>query len=63
MGSRYCTRQEVSDTLELAARGDIWPVVTEQCPFDAKAALAIHDRLDKGDVLGRAVLMIREAVS
>ena len=60
MGSRYCTRQEVQETLELVARGDIWPVVTETCPFDAQAALAIHERLEKGDVLGRAVLMIRE---
>jgi D-arabinose 1-dehydrogenase-like Zn-dependent alcohol dehydrogenase len=60
MGSRYCTRQEVHETLELAARGDIWPVVTEKCPFDAKAALTIHERLERGDVLGRAVLMIKE---
>jgi propanol-preferring alcohol dehydrogenase len=60
MGSRYCTRQEVQETLELAARGDIWPVVTETCLFDAQAALAIHERLEKGDILGRAVLMIRE---
>jgi propanol-preferring alcohol dehydrogenase len=60
MGSRYCTRQEVQETLELAARGDIWPLVTEKCPFDAKAALAIHERLEKGEVLGRAALMIKE---
>jgi D-arabinose 1-dehydrogenase-like Zn-dependent alcohol dehydrogenase len=60
MGSRYCTRQEVQETLELAAHGDIWPLVTEKCPFDAKAALTIHERLEKGDVLGRAVLIIRE---
>jgi D-arabinose 1-dehydrogenase-like Zn-dependent alcohol dehydrogenase len=60
MGSRYCTRQEVHETLELAARGDIWPLVTEKCPFDAKAALTIHERLEQGEVLGRAVLMIRE---
>ena len=60
MGSRYCTRQEVSETLELAARGDIWPLVTETCPFDAKAALTIHERLEGGDILGRAALMIGE---
>jgi D-arabinose 1-dehydrogenase-like Zn-dependent alcohol dehydrogenase len=58
LGSRYCTRQEVRETLELAARGDIWPLVTEKCPFDAQAALTIHDRLETGDVLGRAALMI-----
>jgi propanol-preferring alcohol dehydrogenase len=59
LGSRYCTRQEVQETLQLAARGDIWPLVTEKCPFDATAALMIHDRLEKGDVLGRAALMVR----
>jgi propanol-preferring alcohol dehydrogenase len=59
MGSRYCTRQEVLDTLELAARGDIWPLVTEKCPFDARAALAIHERLERGDILGRAALMVQ----
>lgn len=58
MGSRYCTRQEVRDTLELAARGDIWPLVTAKCPFDAEAALAIHDRLEAGDILGRAALIL-----
>ncbi len=58
LGSRYCTRQEVYETLELAARGDVWPLVTEKCPFDAKAALAIHDRLERGDILGRAALMV-----
>jgi D-arabinose 1-dehydrogenase-like Zn-dependent alcohol dehydrogenase len=60
MGGRYCTRQEVYETLELAACGDIWPLVTEKCPFDAKAALTIHERLEQGNVLGRAALMIWE---
>jgi D-arabinose 1-dehydrogenase-like Zn-dependent alcohol dehydrogenase len=59
LGSRYCTRQEVQETLELAARGDIWPVVTEKCRFDAQAALTVHERLEKGEILGRAALMIR----
>jgi D-arabinose 1-dehydrogenase-like Zn-dependent alcohol dehydrogenase len=60
MGSRYYTRQEVQETLELAARGDVWPLVTAKCPFDAKSALTVHERLEKRDVLGRTVLMIRE---
>jgi D-arabinose 1-dehydrogenase-like Zn-dependent alcohol dehydrogenase len=62
-GSRYCTRQEVQETLELAARGDIWPLVTEKCPFDAQAALTIHEHLEKGEVQGRAALMIRAGES
>ena len=49
---------EIPNTLKLAARGDVWPLVTEKCPFDADAALAIHDRLETGDVLGRAALIL-----
>jgi propanol-preferring alcohol dehydrogenase len=56
MGSRYATRQEVLDSLELVARGELWPLVTEKAPLaDAEA---IHQRLDKGLVTGRAALMI-----
>ena len=29
MGSRYCSMQQVIDSLELCARGDVWPLVTE----------------------------------
>ena len=58
MGSRYCTRQEVIDTLELAARGDVWPLVTEKYKFEVEEAERVHDRLEKGLVLGRAALMV-----
>ncbi len=58
MGSRYCTRQEVLDTLELAARGDVWPLVTEKYAFTTQDAERVHDRLEKGEVLGRAALMV-----
>ncbi|OGA52187.1 MAG: hypothetical protein A3G24_23645 [Betaproteobacteria bacterium RIFCSPLOWO2_12_FULL_62_13] len=56
MGSRYATRQEVIDTLELVARGEIWPTVTEKVPM--AQAEAIHQRLDKGLITGRAALMM-----
>ena len=56
MGSRYATRQEVIDALDLVARGEIWPMVTEKVPLEQ--AEAIHQRLDKGLVTGRAALMI-----
>lgn len=56
MGSRYCTRQEVIDTLELVARGDVWPVVSETAPL--AEAEQIHARVEKGLVTGRAALMI-----
>jgi hypothetical protein len=53
--------QAVTFPSELAARGDIWSIVTEKCPFDAKGVLTIHEHREQGDVLGRAVLMIGEA--
>lgn len=56
MGSRYATRQEVIDSLELVARGDIWPMVNLKVPM--AEAEAVHQQLDKGLVTGRAALMM-----
>jgi propanol-preferring alcohol dehydrogenase len=56
LGSRYATKQEVLDSLELVARGEIWPLVTEKVPL--QDAESIHERLDAGLVTGRAALMM-----
>ncbi len=56
MGSRYATRQEVIESLELVARGELWPLVTEKVPFTE--AEAIHQRLETGSITGRAALMM-----
>ena len=56
LGSRYATRQEVIDSLELVARGELWPMVLETAPL--AQAEAVHQRLDKGLVTGRAALLI-----
>jgi propanol-preferring alcohol dehydrogenase len=56
MGSRYATRQEVLDSLDLVARGEFFPMVTEKVPLEQ--AEAIHQRLDKGLVTARAALMM-----
>jgi D-arabinose 1-dehydrogenase-like Zn-dependent alcohol dehydrogenase len=56
MGSRYATRQEVIESLELVARGDLWPLVTEKLPM--AEAEAVHQRLETGSVTGRAALMM-----
>ena len=58
MGSRYCTRQEVSDTLDIVARGDVWPLVTEKYGFNIGDAELVHERLEKGEVMGRAAIMV-----
>jgi len=56
IGSRYATRQEIIESLELVARGEIWPIVTEIRPL--AEAEAVHELLDKGSVTGRAALII-----
>jgi propanol-preferring alcohol dehydrogenase len=56
LGSRYATKAEVLESLELVARGDIWPLVTEKVPLED--AESIHQRLDRGLITGRAALMI-----
>lgn len=56
MGSRYATRQEVIESLELVARGDIWPMVNIKVPL--AEAEAVHQQLDKGLITGRAALMM-----
>lgn len=59
MGSRYATRQEVIESLELCGRGDVWPLVTETA--DMAGADALHDRVEKGLVTGRAAILIDDA--
>ena len=56
LGSRYASREEVVESLELVARGELWPLVTEKRPL--AEAEAIHERLDQGALTGRAVLMV-----
>jgi alcohol dehydrogenase, propanol-preferring len=56
IGSRYATKQEVLDTLDLAARGEIWPLVSEVYPL--AEADRVHARLATGAVTGRAALTI-----
>jgi len=56
LGSRYATKEEVVESLELVARGELWPMVTEKVPLEQ--AEALHQRLDKALVTGRAALMV-----
>jgi len=56
MGSRYATRQEVIESLELVARGEFFPIVTEKVPL--AQAEAIHARVDKSLVTARAALLV-----
>jgi propanol-preferring alcohol dehydrogenase len=56
LGSRYVTRQEVMETLAIVARRDVWPVVSETVPLEQ--AEALHDRIERGEIFGRAALMM-----
>jgi propanol-preferring alcohol dehydrogenase len=56
LGSRYVTRSEILETLELVARGEFWPIVTEIRPL--AEAEALHERVERGQVTGRAALLI-----
>jgi len=56
LGSRYVTRAEIMETLDLVARGEVWPMVSEIRPM--VEAEALHERLERGAVVGRAALLI-----
>ena len=56
LGSRYVTRLEIVEAMELVARGEVWPMVTEIAKLEE--AEGIHDRIEKGLVIGRAALLI-----
>ncbi len=58
LGSRYATKQEVIESLELVARGDVWPLVTDVRPM--AEAEALHEDVEQGNVIGRAALRIAE---
>lgn len=56
LGSRYVTRSEILETLDLVARREVWPIVTEIRPLEE--AEALHERIERGQVTGRAALLI-----
>lgn len=59
LGSRYVTRREILETLDLVARREIWPVVSEVRRF--QDAEALHADIEQGKVVGRAALRIAPA--
>ena len=56
LGSRYVTRTEILESLDLVARGEVWPLVSEIRPL--AEAEALHDRVERGLVTGRAALRV-----
>lgn len=56
LASRYVSRAEVVDILNIVARGEVWPIVTDIRPMEE--AEALHGLLEAGKVTGRAALRI-----
>ncbi|MBF0277229.1 MAG: zinc-binding dehydrogenase [SAR324 cluster bacterium] len=56
LGSRYATKQEVIDSLNLVARGEVWPLVSET--YKLEEAETVHKRLDSSLITGRAAVLI-----
>jgi propanol-preferring alcohol dehydrogenase len=56
LGSRYVTRAEVLESLQLVERGEVFPLVTVVRPLEE--AEAVHDLVERGEVIGRAALQV-----
>jgi alcohol dehydrogenase, propanol-preferring len=56
IGSRYVTRQDIADSLELVRRGQIRPIVTRT--FALEEAEHAHELLGQGAMIGRAALVM-----
>ena len=56
LGSRYATRSELLETIDLVARKEVWPMVTDIRPWTE--AEALHERVERGEVIGRAAILI-----
>ena len=56
LGSRYVTRAEILETFAIVARREVWPLVTDIRPL--AEAEAVHERLERGEVTGRAALRV-----
>jgi D-arabinose 1-dehydrogenase-like Zn-dependent alcohol dehydrogenase len=54
LSSRYVSRVEIIEALDIVARGEIWPVVTEIRPMEE--AEELHGLIEQGKVAGRAAL-------
>ena len=56
LGSRYVTRSQIIETLELCARGEIWPIVSLIKPLNEVEE--VHSLVERGKVTGRAAVLI-----
>ena len=56
LGSRYVTRQDIVDSLELVRRGLVRPIVSRT--FALEEVEQAHEILDRGEMIGRAAMVL-----
>ena len=56
IGSKYCTKQEVKDSLDLYAKGLIKPMISKISNFNG--AESLHKDIEESTIVGRAGLII-----
>ncbi len=56
LGSKSFTAGEIAEALELCARGEVWPLVTET--WKLEEANAVHERLEAEAITGRAAIVM-----
>jgi propanol-preferring alcohol dehydrogenase len=56
LGSKSFTAGEISESLELCARGEVWPLVTET--WKLEEANTVHERLEAETITGRAAIVM-----
>lgn len=56
IGSRAFSKQEIAEALDLVARGEVWPMVSET--YALEQAEEAHARLEAAAITGRAALVL-----
>ncbi|MFH1169217.1 MAG: alcohol dehydrogenase catalytic domain-containing protein [Chloroflexota bacterium] len=55
-GAKYCTKQELAETIEIVRQGRIKPIITQR--FSMADVEKAHKLLDEGKIFGRAVMIM-----
>ena len=56
LGSKSFTAGEIGEALEICARGEVWPLVTET--YSLEEANTVHERLEAEAITGRAAIVM-----
>jgi D-arabinose 1-dehydrogenase-like Zn-dependent alcohol dehydrogenase len=56
LGSKSFTAGEIGEALEICARGEVWPLVTET--YSLEEVNTVHERLEAEAITGRAAIVM-----